>query len=447
MHTIRRLAAILSCLAAGASFAAEPESNPLREFFPYGVYALGNNPEGIGAANQDELRESMDRVCADLVAHNMNCVWPNNLRRENLPLWLEAGEKHGVRVVPQGGGPPTLVKPTWFKDRDEVLGKAGPAYKALAETYRDHPALLAWSATEENQPVEWFYEALADLTGQMAEWDPNHPMIAIDYKAPAAWMNARIVKPKALCRDLYPFFDDGMNGPYAPTGFRSLLTRECRHFREAAATCDAVFWIMGQGMSMTRHGEGGVQPAWRYPTPEEIRWQVWTSLQEGAKGFFFFIYEWKRGDPAPGMRGEYGEGLRNRHGEETPQFKMAAEVGRQIKPLTPVLLTLKVAPLDQEVVYWENTPVTGQTFVQRDTGRRFLIVVNHDCVNTQPVGIELGYSPKMLGKDDRVFNLRTGRSYDYFSFKVETLLPGGGTLLFVGTEDEWKQLKEEQAGS
>jgi len=447
MFDFRRLVAILTCLAAGASFAAESGGTPFREFFPYGVYAGGNNPEGTAITSEDELKASIDRVCADLVAHNMNCVWVNNLILKNLPLWLEAGEKHGVRVIPQTGGPPLLARPGWFSGKDEMVAKAGPAYEALAEQYCDNPALLAWSATEENPPIEWFYEGLAELTGKMAEWDPNHPMIAIDNKAPSAWMNARIVKPKVLCRDLYTFFADGMNGPYAPTGFRSLLTRECRQFQQASATCGAAFWIMGQGMEMTRYTEGGAQAAWRYPTPEEIRWQVWTSLQQGAKGFFFFIYEWKRGDPPPGMRGEYGEGLRNRHGEETPQFKMAAEVGHQLQPLKPLLLTLDVAPLAQEVVYWENTAITGQTHVQRDTGRRFLILVNNDCVNIQPVGIELGYSPRMLDEDDRVFNLRTGRKYDYFSFKVETLLPGDGTVLFVGTEDEWKQFKEEQAGN
>jgi hypothetical protein len=49
----------------------------------------------------------------------------------------------------------------------------------------------------------------------------------------------------------------------------------------------------------------------------------------------------------------------------------------------------------------------------------------------------------MLDEEDLLFNMRTGRKYDYFSFKTETLLPGDGTVLFVGTEAEWKQFNEE----
>ena len=42
----------------------------------------------------------------------------------------------------------------------------------------------------------------------------------------------------------------------------------------------------------------------------------------------------------------------------------------------PLLLQLEVAPPHRRIVYWENTPVTGQTFTHRQTGQRFLIAVN-----------------------------------------------------------------------
>lgn len=211
-------------------------------------------------------------------------------------MWLEAGRKHAVRIIPQGGGPPALVRPGWFKDKEDFARRVEPFYQDMAEKYRDDPALLAWSLTEENVPVPWFLEAVADLTLQMAEWDPKHPMITMDNRAPSAWMNAQIIKPKSITRDLYVFFTDGLNGPYNAIGARSALTRECK---------------------------------------------------------------------------------------------------------------------------------------------RFLIVVNHDCNKIQPIRIELGYWPRLLDKEESLFDLRSGQKRDYQTLKLATLLPGDGTVFFVGTADEW----------
>ena len=432
----KTVAAVAIALASAAIARADVEQNPLREVFPYGVYVGGDNPEYGAIEGEADLKEMIDRVCADLAAHHMNCAWPNNLdlAGDVLPLWLEAGRKHGVRIIPQGGGPPGLARPRWFEDKYDFARKVEPLYKALAEKYGDAPALLAWSLAEENPPEQWFYEAIGDVTLKMAEWDPKHPVITMDNKAATAWLNAEVVKPKALTRDVYVFFVDGLNGPYTPVGFRSLLRRECVRFREAAESAGGVYWIMGQGMQIVNRGPGVEQAVWRYPTEEEMRWQVWAAVQQGAKGFFFFYY---RG-PKDRASGEFIEGLRDRQGKETAQFRMASEVGRQLKPLMPLLLELDVAPPHQEVVYWENTPVTGQTFVHRQTGQRFLVVVNHDCTNIQRVGIELGYFPRFLDEKDRLFDLRSGRAYGYQTIKLTTLLPGDGTVYFVGTDDEWQ---------
>jgi hypothetical protein len=437
---------VLSIVLFGIGVAElHAEDNPLRKFFPYGVYAGGNNPKNLPVQDSEELRAMIEEVCKDLAEHNINCVWSNNLIWDNLPLWLESGSRHGIRIIPQGGGPPGFVRAGWFSGKEDFARRVEPFYKDLAEKYRDEPALLAWSIPEENRPEQWFYEALADVTQKMAQWDPKHPMISLDNTASTAMMNAQIIKPKVLARDVYVFFADGMNGPYEPIGFKSLLTRECKRFQEAAESCGAVYWIMGQSMSLVSYGKGTEQMSWRYPSPEEIRWQVWAAIQQGAKGFFFFMYEHSHGEPWK-TSGAYIEGFRDRNGQETPQYRMAAEVGRQLRPLMPLLLELDAAPPHQEVVYWENTPVTGQTFIHRKTGRRFLIAVNHDCSRIQPVGIELGYWPQYLGKEEKLFDLRRGRKYDYQSLKLTTLLPGDGTIYFVGTEEEWKPFAKEFYG-
>ena len=192
-------------------------------------------------------------------------------------------------------------------------------------------------------------------------------------------------------------------------------------------------------MKIDRYKDGKfVGGSWRWPTPAEIRWQVWTSIQEGAKGFFFFLYRYKAGPP---KRGDDIEGLRDRTGSETPQFRMASQIGRRLKRLAPILLEIGPSREKQETVYWENTPVSGRTFVQRKTGRRFLIVVNHDCSHSHPIGIELGYYPGLLDKNEKLYNLETQNEFDYQSIKTATLPPGDGIIYFVGTPKEWKHFQ------
>ncbi|MEA3402381.1 MAG: hypothetical protein U9R79_14180 [Armatimonadota bacterium] len=439
------LAALVAITAMTAcSAVAQEAENPLAQVLPYGVYVGGNNPEWrADVGGREGLREAIDRVCEDLARHNMNCAWPNNLRWENLPLWLEAGERHGVRIIPQAGGPPGFVRAQWFKDKEDFAKRVEPFYEDLADKYGDSEALLAWSLTEENRPLEWFYEAIRDLTRKMAQWDPQHPVITMDNRAPTAWMNARTVQPKAFCRDVYVFFTDGLNGPVTPIGFESLLRRECQVFREAADHADAVFWMMGQGMALIGHGPGSERHVYRYPTPAEIRWQVWTALQEGAKGFFYFMYA---GPQEPRERGEFIEGLRDRDLRETPQYAMAAKVGRQLQALAPILLEIEPAPPHQRVVYWENTPVSARTFVHQETGQRFVIAVNNDCAEVQRVGIELGYFPGMIDEGEKLFDLRSRQGYDYQAIKLTTLLPGDGTIYFVGTDEQWQELSAELYG-
>jgi len=444
-HTLGAVAIglVAAVLFAGLCTPPLAADNPLRTCFPYGVYVGGNDPEWRGQIKSEEdLRIAIDRVCADLAAHHMNCAWPNNLSPKYVPLWLEAGRRNGVRIVPQGGGPPMFVRPDWFSNPEDFARQVEPFWEDMATKYRDDTALLAWSLTEENQPVPWFYDAIASLTRKMEQWDPAHPMITLDNRVSSAWMNATVVKPKAFCRDIYPFFGDGLNGPYEPTGFHSLLTRECGRFRAFTALCDAVYWHMGQAGQITGFGPGQETLTLRTPTPAEIRWQVWSAIQQGAKGFFFYLYAGPR-VPEDAEAMTFDEGFRDRTGAETAQYTEAAVVGRQLEALAPVLLQLDPAPPHQDVVYWENTPVTASTFVHRQTGQRFVIAVNNDCERMQRVGFELGIFIQTVKPDEKLYDLKTRQSYDYDTIKLTTLQPGDGTVYLVGTDEDWQALTEQ----
>lgn len=418
------LASVMLLIANGRTCA---EDNPLGEYFPYGVYVGGG-----------QSKTAIERVCQDLAEHNMNAAWLSNCGEQNIAVWLEAGRKHGIRMVPQGGGPPRFLRPHWFKSKEQMVKRVCDSYKALVEKHRDDPALLAWSITEENPYLDWFHEGMGQIVLRMAQWDPAHPAIVVDNRAPAAWMTAQVVKPKVLAMDCYPFWANGLSGPVSASGTRSLWTRQCRRMRNAAESIDVPFWMMGQGMALTHmSGQGRSHESWRYPMPEEIRWQFWTAVQQGAKGFFYFTYG---SNPRP--KGEYIRGLRGINGEETPQFRTAAKLGRWLKLLSPLLLKLAVAPIHKQVEYWETTAVSAQTHVHRDTGQRFMSVVNNDCKKIRQIGVELGYWPGMLKNEEKLFDVRSGLMCDYNTIKLATLLPGDGTIYLVGTQEQWKSFSE-----
>ena len=59
------LLALVVCCAADVSLAAD--DNPLRDFFPYGVYIGGNDPDGtVGDIKDvDAVRQAIEWACSD----------------------------------------------------------------------------------------------------------------------------------------------------------------------------------------------------------------------------------------------------------------------------------------------------------------------------------------------------------------------------------------------
>ncbi|MBM4081049.1 MAG: hypothetical protein FJ278_15200, partial [Planctomycetes bacterium] len=109
-----------ACALALATSAMGAEMIPLEEFFPVGVYVGGSGPVATMGAQGASVEEQIEAACADLKAHHFNCAWLSNASPKHLDAWFASGEKHGVRVIPQGGGMPMyLLCAGWWKDRWE----------------------------------------------------------------------------------------------------------------------------------------------------------------------------------------------------------------------------------------------------------------------------------------------------------------------------------------
>ncbi len=74
--------------------------------------------------------------------------------------------------------------------------------------------------------------------------------------------------------------------------------------------------------------------SWRYPTAEELRCATYLSLAGGAKGIFYFIYQYMP---------DYLWGLVEADGTPRPQWQDACQLAGELEKLSPVLLSLSPA--------------------------------------------------------------------------------------------------------
>lgn len=442
------LAALCILLAGGVNAAQAEESNPLYDFFPFGMYLVGHDPvTGIDG----DLAKKADFTCADLKKRNFNCVWANNLDiSAQLDSWLAACEKHGIRIIPQGGGLPDLLRlqklpDLGFDNQEYIDNTVIPHWTALALKYRHSQALLAYSLEEECDPSPMSRYRLIDrVTRLMNGLDPRHPAIVTYNQVTSAELAADVVRPKAITSDWYPFWSDRESGPHTRAGSLSFYVVNQERAYRAARKSGGPFWIMAQGVSSDILVKGSSdKPMLRAPGPNEMRWQVWCSLYCGAKGIFFFYYSagnFQRPqfseDASDGDTIWWDRAMVDQLGRPSEYYLEAAQVSREIDPLKPLFLKLDWAEPDNNAIYWiESDYVLGRTFVHRDTGARYLVLFNSDPKEAHPAAVELNRFAKEVAEDTATYDVRARKmlSLAWPDKQMKNLMigPGDGAVILI----------------
>jgi|GEM_PF-2765342 len=427
------------------------KANPLYDFFPFGMYT-GMGPDPLSGIKGDLVKKAYV-TCADLAAHNFNCVWANNLSIDGHgEAWLTAGNNNGVRIVLQGGGPPDLLRleppytgPNTFENSDYINNTLIPHWTAIATKYKNSPALLAYSIDEECPPYPMSrYQVLDKVTKLVESIDPAHPAIVLYNQITSAELGSSFIKPKAIADDWYPFFGDPKNGPNSrAASLNFLITNEERAYR-AARKSGGPFWIMlqGEGTDILVKDKP-TRPLYRMPGPNEIRWQVWCSLYCGAKGIFFYVYstgDFKRPKfakkAAPGTEIYWERGMVDSKGKESPIYREAALVSKEIDPIKPLILKMDWAEPEDGVVYWiESDYVIGRTFINRETGARYLMLFNSDPKKSHPAAVELNRFAEAVGRTTKTYDVR-GRKmltseWPDKELKEMMIGPGDGAIILI----------------
>ena len=306
-----------------------------------------------------------------------------------------------------------------------------------------------------DEPRSWEMPWLNTVAARLKALDPTRPAMAVTmtHDTQAAVKQRDI---PVICADIYPFgFPRDPNAPNTPQasqsfyrGCNSRLAVMCEEAGKIPWTMPQVFceiwgpWRYDDQMNVIAHT--GAYLHWRMPTPGETRWQIWSAICQGVRGFFFFVL-FPPGPPDPEtgpadvpetwpvtadeLPTGQGAALLHVDATPTPQMQVMSEAYAELDALMPTLKRIRPAAFP---VAWVDAPFECRTFEDAESGEYFVLVVNNDTdaeregiVTLLPVAVSL---TDIRGGSDFQPTVEEGSGLKALSL---ALGPGDGTLLSV----------------
>ena len=270
-------------------------------FFPFGFYCY--SPVQPTLAEEEVMR-----------GFNMISPYQSNEpatideRRQYMDRAAELGLKvHYQLLQAAGGGGVSLGI---AQDTSAVRRRAW--LQAEVETFRDHPALLAWYISDEPTGHGATPEELRKTADLVRELDPYHPVTILFVNPGAA---ARFAGTMDLAMDL------AMTNPYPiPNTAPGSVADAVRTVHDALAP-KIPLWHVPQAF-------GGNEWWPREPTASELRLMTWLGIIEGATGVQYFIRHGLNGFP-----------------KSQDTWAAAGRAALEVAALTPYLLSPEARPL------------------------------------------------------------------------------------------------------
>ncbi len=426
----------LPLLAAGA----EPPS--LNGTFPRGVYWAWERVDGLAKRNGLDKWAYVERCLDDLRAHHVDSVWAVNLGIPDLRPLADRLAARRMKLVPALGELHYNID--WRRNNWAYLEKESKRAIAAAG---DSPAILAWALCDE--PTKQIVGEMETFRRKFHEWGATQPTVVV-----TMWPDSPTFAEQtgfgAVCTDVYPFFAAGNpNGPNTPPVSRNWYRRHAQIAAQAAQKAGRTPWLMPQSFTdvwgpwrYDAKGEMVMLPGsilhWRVPTVGESRWQVWSAIGAGVRGFFWFLYSPSPTDsptakpyvgpafpPSLAVKQEVPLGnsgaLVRPDGSSTPQYTAVGEAFAALEPLQQLLAgAVPVEPPFGEVA----APGWLGGLHNAALKRTVSVLVNDDTERPQTLRV-------YLLKPHNLRDLRTGQVLQRGTDNAVTitLQPGDGTLL------------------
>ena len=349
-------AAALVSAPLGSLRAAETPS--LAGSFPLGVYWPWERTEGLAQRNGLEKWAFVER-CLDRPEGG-------RIRRR---MGGQPGDSRPARPGPTDGGPGDEARAragrTALQRRlaAKQLDLSGEGVEARPRGCRRFPGHPGVGAVRRAAPGHRRRDG--DVPPEVHRVGREQPAVVV-----TMWPDSPVYAEQAgfaaVCTDVYPFFSAGNpNGPNTPAGSRSWYRRHAQIAAGAARKAGRTPWIMPQCFveiwgpwKYDEHLDAVLLPGailhWRQPSVGEARWQVWSAIGSGVRGFFWYVYL-----PPPADQPEakpyvgptfpptlavkeatpvHGPGgLLRPDGGATPEYLAVAEAFAALKPLLPLL--------------------------------------------------------------------------------------------------------------
>lgn len=237
------------------------------------------------------------------------------------------------------------------------------------------------------------------------------------------WSNLR---PDFLMYDYYPFKSDG--------SFGSNYYSDMEIVRIMSMSAQIPFWTYIQSCSIPND--------LRIPNANEIRYQIYTSLAYGCKGYSYFLY-WT---PTSGIT----NGLVSNNGMiNTTLYNAARDTNAEVQKLGSALLSL-----NSQAVYHTGSLAAGTTvlpssffFKPTDTalpmiigyftnnaGRKFIMAVNRDFSSSRTITFTLNPKPSAITEISKSTGSEISTNYNSGTGLVSaSFAPGEGKLFALPT--------------
>jgi hypothetical protein len=334
-----------------------------RQFFPFGFYCYSPVDPQLP---EDEVVRGFNMMSP------YQKILPGTLneRKAYMDRCAEIGMKvhYNLLSVSGGGGVGSKI---------EELGEQEKRKLLLAEinTFKDHPALLAWYIADEPNGNRISPGVLEEICRTVRKNDPWHP-VSIVLMAPFSSARKYIKATDIIMADPYPVPDNSITMPGDVAG------RLVKEFKG-----ENPVWMVPQAF-------GGGELWSREPTSQELRSMTWQAIISGATGIQYFVRQGPNYFPkSPSAWAECG--------------RIAAEVAE----LTPWLLS------DEETVPVTSAPDGISVSSRYHNGRLLIMAVNRvnvpTAVSIKIPGISKAYAA--LPFENRSVKINGGTINDHIS--------------------------------
>ncbi|WP_221414189.1 hypothetical protein [Paenibacillus sp. 598K] len=235
------------------------------------------------------------------------------------------------------------------------------------------------------------------------------------------WVNKQ---PDVLSFDHYPFLIDG--------SMRQDYYANLEVIRRQALRADVDFWSYIQSV--------GVTGVWRAPSESDMRYQIYTNLAYGAKGYIYFTYQ----TPASSGGESFFNGLLLPDGTKNASYTWAQQLNGEVAKLGPTLMGLTsngvyhngTVPSGAQAVpasfYWKAAdaaaPVVIGSFVDGQN-RKYILVVNRDNANARTLSFNVNPRPSAVTEVSKQTGAETSTNYNAATGVISaSFQPGEGKL-------------------